>query len=585
MKKQKLTFLILLVPLISACNLNEFGNKINSFINGNSSSKTDNSSIKSEEKVSSNIETISSDNLSSEETYTYSRPSVSFDGNEYDLSQYYDGYYSNFSWTNSEDLIKKLHDAMRKNFYSLPYGWDMNEAADVALDDFEYLDVIYSDRNILKDNSTRTSSWNKEHAFCASLMCGVSTSTATETKGRATDYHNLFASEAKANSTRGNTNYGETVGSSIYGYVSGNNVFEPGENDKGRLSRALFYMATMYSVDNEAPNTNLPKLSLKNETVNYPTNGQGYTEYAHGNLKDLLEWSYYAVDRLEYQHNEAVCKTKINGVRQGNRNAYVDFPDLVEYAYGDKKDQPGELKMMTPSAVYLHLNEPGVANYAIKKAKRFYQIGDALNYSDIELVAVNNDYSNVPATNFTIKNIADGTVLTEGTHELTIETDINDIKYTVTVGNDYFATSAYSHTFTSQEIKKATDFKAGDLSLNIDWANENAVVGGLDGNNNRGVQIGSSSKPTGDLTIKVNESLSKIKGIYFKCGVASGIVGSVKFFINENLIQETKVNYISGQAFLAICELNSELSGNVKIVFNGGNKASYIHSLAIDYTK
>ena len=583
MQKQKYLFLFLLLPLISACKLSEISSRINSFLNGNSS-------IKSEEKISSNSETNSSIGTSSSISSSYSRPSISYDGNGFDLSKYYDGYYTNFTWTNSQDLIRKLHDVMRKNFNSLPYGWDMNEVADVALDDFEYLDVIYSETNILKDNSTRTSSWNKEHAFCASLMCGVNTSTATETKGRATDYHNLFASEAKANSTRGNTNYGEISNRfSQYGYSSGNNslgsVFEPGESDKGRLSRALFYMATMYSVDNEAPNANLPKLSLKDGLVIYPTNGQGYEEYAHGSLSDLIEWSYYPVDRLEYQHNEAVCKASINGSKQGNRNAYVDFPDLVEYAFGDKKDQPGELKYIVPSAELLHINEPGVANYAIKKAKRFYQIGDALNYSDIDLVAVNNDFSSEKTTSFTIKNVENGTVLQEGTHDLTILTDKNEIKYTVTVGNDYFATSAYSHEFTSQEIKKGTTFKAGDLNLNIDWANQDATVGNKDGNNNRGIQIGSSTKPTGDLTIKVSESLNKIKGIYFKCGVASGIVGSVKFFIDENLIQESKINYKSGEASLAICELAEPLNGNIKVVFNGGSKASYIHSLAIDYQK
>ena len=606
MKKQKFLFLILLVPLMSACNIAEIASRI---LYPDSSSSSKYSSISSGDKISSETgikssnksygvqsssEVLSSGKSSekvssTDKTSSNSESSISHEDKEYDLSQYYDGYYSNFSWTDSDDLIKKLHDAMRKNFGSLSYGWDVNEIADVAIDDFEYIDVIYSEKHILKDKTTRTSSWNKEHAFCASLMCGVNTSTATETVGRATDYHNLFASESSANSSRGNTNYGEIPNkSSQYGYINGTNakgdaVFEPGEFDKGRVSRALFYMATMYSVGNEAPNPTLPKLSLKDEVVVYPSNGQGYTEYAHGSLSDLLEWSRNPVDRLEYQHNNSVCNSKINGSKQGNRNAYVDFPELVEYAFGNKKDQPGELKKITPSAELLKINEDSIANYAIKKAKRFYQIGDAVNYSDIELVAVKNNFSYVPETNFTIKDVANGTVLSEGTHELTIVTDINEIKYEVTVGNDYFATSAYSHTFTSQEIKKDVNFNAGDLNLNINWENDNAKVGAVDGNNNRGIQIGNSTYNCGDITILVNTSLTNISGIYFKCGVPSGNIGKVKFFVDENLIQEVTIRYVSGQASLAICNLDQVRSGKVKVVFNSGGKASYIHSLAINY--
>lgn len=564
---------------MSGCIFKDIADTVNSYFNSNQSTQ-------------SNDSTSLNSSYDSRVGTSYYPTSFSFtpDPNGYDLSKYYDGYYENFTWSNSEDLIKKLHNAMRKNFGSLPYGWDVNEIADVALDDFEYIDVIYSEKHILKDKTTRTSSWNKEHAFCASLMCGVNTSTATETNGRATDYHNLFASEASANSTRGNTNYGEIENqSSQYGFVNGTNslgaVFEPGEFDKGRVARALFYMATMYSVDNESPNTNLPKLSLKDGLVTYPANGQGYAEYAHGSLSDLLKWSKNPVDRLEYQHNEKVCKASINGSKQGNRNAYVDFPDLVEYAFGSKKDQPGELKMIAPSAAMLNIYSGDLANFAIKKAKRFYQIGDALNYSDIDLVAVKNDFSYEPTTSFTIKGVANGTILSEGKHELTIITSFNEIKYEVTVGNDYFATSTYSHTFTSQEITKGTNFNAGNLNLNINWTNDSATVGGLDGNNNRGVQIGSSSKPAGDITIQVNTSLSNINGIYFKCGVASGNIGKVKFFVNENLVKEVEVRYVSGQASLAECDIAPALTGKVKIVFNGGGKASYIHSLAINYAK
>ena len=582
MKRQRFLFLILIIPLISACDfLKTPGEIIDSILNMSNSSSSEesllnNSSDKSKE---SNISSYSNEE-SSEEISSDKSVYIPVEG-EYDLNAYYNGYYKNFSWENGADLISKLHDLMHEPFYALAYGWDVNEKADRSLDDFEYLDVVYSEKHISKDPSTRTTSWNKEHAFCASLMTGTSTSNATQVRGRATDYHNLFASEAKANSARGNTNYGEIPSkNSDKGYINGSNkygqVFEPGVYDKGRIARALFYMATMYSVDNELPNTNLPKLTLKDGLVIYPNNGQGYTEYAHGSLSDLLDWSRYTVDRLEYQHNEQVYNA------QRNRNAFVDFPDLVEYAFGDLKDEPGELKKVLPSAEYLHINEESIANYAISSAKREYTIGEEFHYSDIKLVAVNNDFSTTPATEFTT-DIADGTVLTEGTKTITIHTELNDIKYEIEVGKFYFKNAEYSHTFKSSEIKKGTDVTLDGLKLNIDWANNNATVGNVDTNGGRGVQIGNATYPTGAITINVKDKLNKISGIYFKCGVASGVQGVVKFYIDEVLLNSSTVTFISGSAYEAICEIQEKKSGNIKIVFEVNTKASYIHTLAIDY--
>ena len=599
MKRQKYLCLILLLPLIAGCdffkspfdiieslfNSESISNTsdVESILNGSKSSKSSSSST-IESKSSSSISSYSSDESSS--SYSKYVPSEG----EYDVSQYYDGYYTNFSWTNGEDLINKLHDAMRKNYYQLAYGWDINEQADVALDDFEYLDVIYKEEHIARDPSTRTTGWNKEHAFCASLMTGTNTSTATSTKGRATDYHNLFASDASANSTRGNTNYGEIPNrESNKGFVNGSNslgsVFEPGTYDKGRVARALFYMATMYSKDNEAPHPNLPKLTLKDGLVNYPANGVGYTEFAHGSLSDLLNWAYlYDVDRLEYQHNEMVCKAKMNGYAQGNRNAYVDFPDLVEYAFGSKKNQPGELKYICPSAEILKINEEGIANYAIKKAKRNYTIGEAFRYSDIELVAVNNDYSYADVEEFEV-DIEDGAILTKGNKVVTIHTDKNDIKYNIVVDNFYFDNAKYCHSFATSDIKKGQEVTLSGVNLRIDWSNANASVMSYDTNNNRGVQIGSSSLPAGALHIELRSSFNNISGIYFKCGVASGESGVVKFYIDDVLIQQSSIRYISGKADEAICVLNELKSGVISIDFEVSSKASYIHSIAFDYSE
>ena len=60
-----------------------------------------------------------------------------------------------------------------------------------------------------------------------------------------------------------------------------------------------------------------------------------YPCYADWALNMLLEWHHYdPVDQKEIDRNNAVYR------EQGNRNPYIDYPQLVDYIWGDKKDQP-----------------------------------------------------------------------------------------------------------------------------------------------------------------------------------------------------------------------------------------------------
>ena len=391
-----------------------------------SSAKTSSSHSESSEQSfssESSKEESSSELSSSEETSSSSEESSELSSSEqsssetiptYDPSLYYDGYYKDIiSWENGEDLKEQLYTLLHsKDYHPLNYNkpnWTSNKLADRSLEDFAFVDGVYSATDI---DATRTQrGWQREHAFPATLMTGSTSANAVRFLGRATDFHNLFASDASANMSRGNKNYGiaditaesyqdRTVDQGYDGYSFDEMTFEPADIDKGRLARAIFYMATMYSHEeyDDVNNVTMKGLTIVEENVPYVAGNN--CNFAIGHLSELLDWNDISVDYLEMQHNQSVYQDVIeihtdpnNNVAQGNRNPYVDYPELVEYVYGDKKDEPGELKYIMPTYLKLNMDKDEVHHYSIENAKREYSYGDTLTSEDYSIVAMKNDQS------------------------------------------------------------------------------------------------------------------------------------------------------------------------------------------------
>jgi len=125
--------------------------------------------------------------------------------------------------------------------------------------------------------------WNREHVWPQSKL-------GSAPKG---DAHNLKASDVSENSRRGNLPFG--YGSS--------GVYEPRDEVKGDIARILFYMTTMYT-----------DLHISSSTV--------------GSLEMLIEWHELdPVDAFEINRNNVIYGY------QGNRNPYIDFPDLVDKVF------------------------------------------------------------------------------------------------------------------------------------------------------------------------------------------------------------------------------------------------------------
>lgn len=120
------------------------------------------------------------------------------------------------------------------------------------------------------------------------------------------DLHHLFPTDSQANSTRGSYRFGEVRNdrqkvkcrASYFGDATDGtqNVFEPPQDHKGNVARALFYFSTRYGL----------KIDPSEEAY-------------------LRQWSKEdPIDQVEIQRNDEIFKL------QNNRNPFIDVPGLEE---------------------------------------------------------------------------------------------------------------------------------------------------------------------------------------------------------------------------------------------------------------
>lgn len=121
------------------------------------------------------------------------------------------------------------------------------------------------------------------------------------------DLHHLYPTDSRANSTRGNYEFGEVrnedaglcgaseVGSDVN--TGGGHYFEPPSEHKGNVARSLFYFSVRYQI----------QISERQEET-------------------LRQWHKAdPVDAEEIERNEQIHYI------QGNRNPFIDMPELVEH--------------------------------------------------------------------------------------------------------------------------------------------------------------------------------------------------------------------------------------------------------------
>ena len=560
----------------------------------------------------------SSDTQESPQESSESSSESSESSEETRVAYTYEGYYDALvSWTNGEDLKQQLHDIISSGDYApLSYAgsipnWYSNQKADQDLYDHEFVDAVYTDAKIAKGGTSTY--WQREHAFCASLMCGETTGEAVKTYGRATDFHNLFASAAGANSSRGNKNYGyadknaegyvdRTTENGRDGYSFDPKTFEPGDKDKGRLSRAIFYMATMYGQD-EYDGDVLKYKGLKIVEDDVPYVAGKNCAFAIGHRSDLLEWSAFPVDLSEYQHNESVYSfvpevhsDPSRNCAQGNRNPYVDYPGLVDYVFGNKKDEPGKLSDLVSSYEALSIGEDATRYYAVKEAKREYDEDESFSLDDVSIVSVANDFQEIPFEEFEVIGAEEGKAFDHsGKQEITIKTPLNMLTYEINVWTDPVLSATYHHLLTGKTAGSDFDGKAensgvhnilslSEVKWDVYW--EAGVIGNY--SNALGCKFGTASVPAKKIVFESVEEFSyqgkeDIAAVYIRGAAASGKSYPVTFYVNDEKLYQGNLGYVDtktpvsvGKRFATLC------SGKLRIEITNITAGVNIQYLSVD---
>ena len=143
------------------------------------------------------------------------------------------------------------------------------------------------------------------------------------------DLFHLYPADASANESKNNLPLGEVTGTP--GFDNGvtktgkngfetaytDNCFEPADEYKGDFARSYFYIASVY--ENLAP--------LMQSPMTYTNNT--YPFFKPWAIDLLLKWNKQdPVSAKELTRIEAVYNL------QGNRNPFIDYPDLAEYIWG-----------------------------------------------------------------------------------------------------------------------------------------------------------------------------------------------------------------------------------------------------------
>ena len=382
-------------------------------------------------------------------------------------------YYKSAIGKSDESLMTALCNIIRDH-REVSYTSGLLSAFRTADTDSEgYIIDIYSNvRYRPSDNGSSAShvgeGYNREHSFPRSWFNGA-------VAPMNTDVFHVYPTDIKVNSQRGNNPYGVCangtrlsygnyvakgkLGTCTYPGYSGT-VFEPDDEYKGDLARTYFYMVTCYK--NELPNW------PGSDQLDYRTNK--YKAFSTWTINMLMEWTRLdPVSDKEIKRNEAVY-----GI-QGNRNPFIDHPELAEYIWGDMQGKPwtGSSGIVTPTITspangsYIDLGSTPVGtelNYVINLK------GEGLN-QPLTLAITDNDYFHSSADTFTASEVNNGTsfIITFAADEEDTYTDF------ITISSSE-ASTTFSVTATATKQDPGPDPTIHGDSIMEDW--EDCETGG-----------------------------------------------------------------------------------------------------------
>ena len=204
-----------------------------------------------------------------------------------------------------------------------------------------------------KSYSDICDSYNREHVVPQSAF--------NEAAPQKSDRHHLFLADGLVNNLRSSYPFGETnVTNAFNGYDNGNKalgklgasssgysgtVYEPDDEYKGDIARAVLYMAVRYATSDVCR-------KYGGSANSYPVTTWDNAMFS-GNLSTNYGLSNNAIAVfLKWHRNDPVSAKEVarnNGVekKQGNRNPFIDLPDLVEYLWGNHAGETVDLSSLS----------------------------------------------------------------------------------------------------------------------------------------------------------------------------------------------------------------------------------------------
>ena len=172
--------------------------------------------------------------------------------------------------------------------------------------------------------------YNREHTFCDSWL-GAATP-------QRSDVHHLIPTDGYVNNQRSSFPHGKVKtaswtstngskkGSSDPATGYSGTVFEPIDEFKGDFARMYFYMATRY----------------ESKIASWANNGSAGEILAGNTYPAYKTWFYTLL--LQWNSADPVSTKEINRNNviytfQKNRNPFIDYPNLAEFIWGNKKGQ------------------------------------------------------------------------------------------------------------------------------------------------------------------------------------------------------------------------------------------------------
>ena len=328
-----------------------------------------------------------------------------------------DGYYSNALNKSDQALLTALYQIITSHT-NIGYDglWEAYDDTDTDSRGY-YIDMYstydkYTYSNKCGSYSAIGDCINREHSIPKSWWGGGK-------QAQYSDIFNIVPTDGYVNNQRSNYPYGVCEGGtrlSNNGYVAkgrlgtsthsgySGRVFEPDDEYKGDFARAYFYMATCY-------NDVISNWTQANGNVFFAGNSYPvFTSYA---IDLLMEWH-----RLDPVSEKETTRNNYAHAWQGNRNPFIDHPELAEHIWGNLQgiawtgegETPAGTPALTQPASGENINVGTIALDGNSVSKTITVKG--VNLTTSVTVTVNGEGFSVTPGSLTANDINDGTAIT-----------------------------------------------------------------------------------------------------------------------------------------------------------------------------